>query len=395
MTVPVVGSLTRKPPWRYLPEIHASRLSISGSIRPKLGLLILCILVFLSAIALLIPLLARLYNSKFSHPDVYIRNTADDILSEYVRHIWSQSSSSSLLFSPAGLSHLIHVLSSLNSQITPLPQRLDNTNKASINHTVQFHVDRKVIFDQLSKQLNSSESEAQVKLVNTTSTTDITTDKLTHVSVHASHQIKLTFDNVKLTETGFFRSPGVSRRMVMYDIVGGVHINEHDGDRVYSISDLNNVTLTLILPKKRTSNCDKIVKNLHKYLHVHDSELKFLRLRLPIISIDKVTEVGAVVRHMHGVLHHSSQNLPAKQSAGGHLISPELQQVDLVNSLVRPGSDISHHASLKITKGQNSGSSERKAESTVVLDRRFVYVVTCPTCTLPLILGVFDIRDLL
>jgi hypothetical protein len=39
MTVPVVGSLglARKPPWRYLPEIHSSRLSFSGSMRPKLG----------------------------------------------------------------------------------------------------------------------------------------------------------------------------------------------------------------------------------------------------------------------------------------------------------------------------------------------------------------------
>jgi len=392
MTVPVVGSLTRKPPWRYLPEIHASRLSISGSIRPKLGLLILCILVFLSVIALLIPLLAKFYNSKFTHQDVYKKNTADDILSEYVLHLWQQSSS--LLFSPAGLSYLFHLMSSLNSQtsvvdqqITPLPQKIDFMDKVSVNHTVRFHVDNKTIFDQLSKQLNSSEGGTEVKLVNTTSISDMKTDTSSHVVVQTSHQIKLTFDNMKLTEAGFFRSPGVSRRKVMYDIVGPVLINEHDGENVYSISDLNNATLTLILPKKRTSNCEKIMKNLHKYLHVPQSKSKFLRLRLPIISIDKITEIGDVVRHMHTVLH-------TKQSATGQSNLPEVQLLDVVNSLVRPGSTISHQASLKITKGEKSGRNERKIESTVVLDRRFVYVVTSPTSSLPLILGVFDIRDL-
>ena len=37
MTVPVVGVITRKPPWRYMPEISATRFSVSGSLRPKIG----------------------------------------------------------------------------------------------------------------------------------------------------------------------------------------------------------------------------------------------------------------------------------------------------------------------------------------------------------------------
>ena len=64
MSLPALssGSLpsNRKSGWRWLPEIHASRLSISGSLRPKLGLLILSILLIIALCFVLVPLLSKL-----------------------------------------------------------------------------------------------------------------------------------------------------------------------------------------------------------------------------------------------------------------------------------------------------------------------------------------------
>ena len=39
MSVPVVGVITRKSGWRFIPEIPATRFSVSGSFRPKIGTL--------------------------------------------------------------------------------------------------------------------------------------------------------------------------------------------------------------------------------------------------------------------------------------------------------------------------------------------------------------------
>jgi len=55
MSVPVVGVTTRKSGWRLLPEIPATRFSVSGSLRPKLGLLILLVILIVSTALILVP----------------------------------------------------------------------------------------------------------------------------------------------------------------------------------------------------------------------------------------------------------------------------------------------------------------------------------------------------
>jgi len=54
MTQPVCNK------WKLLPEIHASRLSVSGSLRPKLGLLLLLIVLIVSLCFLLVPMITGL-----------------------------------------------------------------------------------------------------------------------------------------------------------------------------------------------------------------------------------------------------------------------------------------------------------------------------------------------
>jgi len=61
MTVPVTGNLgsTWKSGRRCLPEIHATRLSVSGSLRPKLGLLILFVVLVISLVLVGVPLVTK------------------------------------------------------------------------------------------------------------------------------------------------------------------------------------------------------------------------------------------------------------------------------------------------------------------------------------------------
>jgi len=62
MTVPVAGGGVlgaRKPLYRCIPEIHVTRLSVSGSLRPKLGLLLLSIVLVVSLCLLGVPLVTK------------------------------------------------------------------------------------------------------------------------------------------------------------------------------------------------------------------------------------------------------------------------------------------------------------------------------------------------
>merc|ERR1719228_2645530 len=61
MTAPVPGSLhSWKTGRRCLPEIHATRLSVSGSLRPKLGLLMLLVVLMITLVLLGVPLVTKL-----------------------------------------------------------------------------------------------------------------------------------------------------------------------------------------------------------------------------------------------------------------------------------------------------------------------------------------------
>jgi len=99
----------KKPIYRCLPEIHASRLAISGSLRPKLGLLLLSVVLLVSLCFILIPILSKIsFNgSKRKHnPSIPLISVFEDISSE---------SQSSVLFSPDVLVSSVALLSSTSS----------------------------------------------------------------------------------------------------------------------------------------------------------------------------------------------------------------------------------------------------------------------------------------
>jgi hypothetical protein len=442
MTVPVVGSLTRKPPWRYLPEIHSSRLSFSGSMRPKMGLMILCTLLCLSVIALLVPLITKLYQSQANSDLLYSDSPhGDSLLTEYALHMWkggSEASPPSLIFSPNGISHLVSVLSVLSSSQLH-PQYETSHPHKSINNTVEFHVSGKHLYDDIMTKLGPLDGDqlssgVHIKLVNKTTAmveTDMLKDAMVGmekedgagVSILSSHQVNLVFPNIKLTEEKYFMSPdssggGVTKKIVMYDIVGPVSIQDMHGRRVVTIQDLNGLVFTIILSKgRRGDRVDEVLRNIQQFLVKPEQRFlvkKFVRLRIPIISTEGVTQLGDILRHLHS---NTNLNSPARGGEGHpkqfiNLAVPgprlgdgsQQQSVDLVKYFLSAKANVTHLASLQMSKGPGGSDSNilpgTRIQETVVCDHRFVYAVQLPNTTtssgstsLPVLLGVYHLQN--
>jgi len=131
--LPTTSHQARKPVFRCLPEIHASRLAVSGSLRPKLGLLLLLVVILVSLCFILIPLLSKIsFSSKTHHiPTFPLLDVFEDL---------SQKSSSSILLS----SDLI--VSSLAMVSTPTTSLCGvlHQNSSSVRLTGRVFLGRKL-----------------------------------------------------------------------------------------------------------------------------------------------------------------------------------------------------------------------------------------------------------
>jgi len=86
-TVPVVGATARKSGWRFLPEISATRFSVSGSLRPKLGLLLLLVILIVSTALILVPFVtSRLSPPGQSSPPPHLALKLHKFLSSEINH---------------------------------------------------------------------------------------------------------------------------------------------------------------------------------------------------------------------------------------------------------------------------------------------------------------------
>jgi len=93
-SLPTTAHPPRKSVFKCLPEIHASRLAVSGSLRPKLGLLLLMVVILVSLCFLLIPLLSKINLSQSKSPRIH-NLPLIDVFEEL-----NQKASSTVLFSP-------------------------------------------------------------------------------------------------------------------------------------------------------------------------------------------------------------------------------------------------------------------------------------------------------
>ena len=105
MSLPIQASSK----WKCLPEIHASRLSVSGSLRPKIGLVILSIVLIVSLCFVLVPILSKLQITSASTRSYPVHPLP---LSGLLTKVVSSSSNNNVIISP---SIIMTTLSLLNT----------------------------------------------------------------------------------------------------------------------------------------------------------------------------------------------------------------------------------------------------------------------------------------
>ena len=139
--------LTSHSKWKCLPEIHASRISVSGSLRPKLGLLILSVVLVVSLCFVLVPVITRL---QASHQDDPVRPLP---LSSLLTRL-SLGSSQSVLISPSIL------LSSLTAVNASSQTSKCNKQKPSSSTT---NITSIILVKKISRTLLCEDESVKVK----------------------------------------------------------------------------------------------------------------------------------------------------------------------------------------------------------------------------------------
>lgn len=133
MSLPTTSHQIRKPAYRCMPEIHASRLAISGSLRPKIGLLLLLIVLIVSLCFLLVPILSKLSisSSKRQHiPSFPLLEVFDDI---------SKTTSANFVVSPDLIISSMALLTNTSS-----PCGLVHKNSSSVTISGRVFTDKEV-----------------------------------------------------------------------------------------------------------------------------------------------------------------------------------------------------------------------------------------------------------
>jgi len=158
MSLPV----TTNTKWKCLPEIHATRLSVSGSLRPKLGLLILSIVLLVSLCFILVPVLSKLQltSSTRTYPVHPLP------LSRLFSRV-SDNSNQPVILSPHVLQSSLSLVSDSPSVLCPPQTRLKNNN---------INVSAVVIMDRKSHRPSNNCLDKTVSVVQT----ELTADMLSH-----------------------------------------------------------------------------------------------------------------------------------------------------------------------------------------------------------------------
>ena len=149
--------------WKCLPEIHATRLSVSGSLRPKLGLLILSIVLLVSLCFVLVPVLSKLQltSSTRTYPVHPLP------LSRLFSRV-SDNFNQPVIISPHVLQSSVSLVSDSPSVLCP-PQ-------IGVKNNININVSAVVIMDRKSHKQSNNCMDKTVSVVQT----ELTTDLLTH-----------------------------------------------------------------------------------------------------------------------------------------------------------------------------------------------------------------------
>lgn len=290
-SLPTTSHQTRKPVFRCLPEIHASRLAVSGSLRPKLGLLLLLVVILVSLCFILIPLLSKIsFSSSKTHhiPTFPLLDVFEDL---------SQKSSSSILLSS---DLIVSSLAMVSSPTTSLCGVL-HKNSSSVKLTGRVFLGRNVGkqkscpgVEGVQVDFKSKKGNAAVKewlkengVRDTSGIKDITEDDSSHKAVIVTvSDVKLQWEvpiKSSLTD-GQWISPSGDLKPVKFTVLEGKFKVASLPTHTMVLLDVfkDNLKLYLLLPHSKTDHVGHIAWddfNLSNYGTTH------MEILLPPISL--------------------------------------------------------------------------------------------------------------
>lgn len=374
MTVPVVGVITRKPPWRYMPEISATRFSVSGSLRPKIGLLLLLVLVVLSVCLLVVPLVTQLQADKRADL-ITLRRPSDVLIGEFLRQV--RRSRPNLVFSPAGFSHVLYLLHTLrgNKQsglLKYIDPQISSVKKQINKGNQSFLVDTTL---KSPPEMALPPAVIQVALASGTKL-NVPSNPSNQLSITNTNSLNLVIDNVEVSEEDFFVSSKNVKRIPMLGVRGVMKVAVLKDLTVIETGLQDGFSLTILLPD-RVNRLGAVVDNIQEYLVSSRSSLetKNVLLKIPQFTIEDVHPSLPIL-----------ESLGLKELVAGNLLSQEENVVNI------PLTNITHSARIQLSKGKDwvSAVDSEATEAMVVCDRGFILNVQHQDHPLPFLTAIYS-----
>lgn len=307
-------SLPTHSKWKCLPEIHASRISVSGSLRPKLGLLLLSVVLLVSLVFILVPVITKLQSTDS-------QSTSYPVLPLPLASILSRvslASSSPIILSPSSLLASLATVnvSSLNKD-SLVCQTSVRTANVNISSTVivkkGFKVERNCV-------------EELVKVIEAENISDTATQHLSeyfHESssfINSSHVASARHAVVLVTSSVKLVLPGHSVHTLDTDHVimsGPVQVSDTPHYTVIRLADQEQGAQLYLIQPHRDHHLSVLTHNM---LDMADIGTSHLQLVLPShifrSSISLGSELSAAGHNRLNVpvYHQSSVQFTSVQS---------------------------------------------------------------------------------
>lgn len=367
MTVPVVSS-TRKSPWRFLPEIHASRFSISGSLRPKIGLLILSVLLVLSIVLLIVPFVRKQQsdlqgetNSKVSRNHLinnFLRSARQRSRSNHAFSAFGLSALGSLVVSLSRTTKLSQTtyspLAAINSRASSSsPHHVHNFETFHTNITVYKHPD--TILPQ-NFQLSASTVGAKVE--------QLASVPPNQIAILNSNKLSLPIRNYSLSEEYFHLGPKKLQRVRMIGFKAEIRTLKLREAELFQVQLAGDCVLQIVLPYQ-LNNLAAVIENLDLMHQINESafvdQSRFLKF--PVLAIEDTYETKFILEAF-GLIPADLPQLPniTHQTTIDHLLDP----------------------------GAPAVAAEEGTMEELVCDHAFLFNIFTPSHSLPLITGIYS-----
>jgi len=356
MTVSVVGSSSRKSPWRYLPEIHASRFSISGSLRPKLGLLILSVLLVLSVVLLVLPFITKLPSE--SQDSRLTREPSSRVISDFLRSTWRTRPNH--VFSPLGLTGLLHLISHQLDENT----RQDLAKYRATNTTTSLRANQSSFFTNFTvrRHPDISPSHGFLESVGQLGSKVEVTNSLPQLAILNTNRLSLHLDNFSLSEENFHLGPNTVQKTRMAVFRTNARTLKLKEAKVIEVKLNEGYTLQILLPYT-IDGLSGLVESVQQVLSTswQQKSSDILTVKVPVIVLEELYETESILGAF-GI--KSSSHSPM---------------------------NITHSTTLELFKGEPVAAGRTptatEEEEVVVCDRAFLFNVF--SHSLPILSGIY------